>query len=183
MTQRDINLDYFDWLCDIVCGTRYSPEISYTKLLMCLHNIDFTYLHPMDENRAANGANLRYRFALMHVPIHETAGITNALSGPCSVLEMMVALAIDCEETIMDDPRIGNRTGQWFWTMISSLGLGGMYNDHFDARYVDDVIDRFLNREYAPNGKGGLFTIRNTNQDMRKIEIWWQACAYFNSIM
>ena len=33
----------------------------------------------------------------------------------CSVLEMMIALAIRCEEHIMDDPDVGNRTGQWFW--------------------------------------------------------------------
>ena len=182
MTQRDINLDYFDWLSDIVCGVRYSPEISYSKLLMCLHNINFTYLHPMDENRAEHGANLRYRFALMLVPIQETDCIVNALSGPCSVLEMMIALADDLE-MIMDDPRIGNRTAQWFWSMVASLGLSGMYNEHFDARYVNEVIDRFLNRDYAPNGKGGLFTIRHYDQDMRKIEIWWQACAYLNSIM
>lgn len=43
---------------------------------------------------------------------------------PCSVLEMIIALAIRLEEHIMDDPDIGNRTGQWFWDMIVSLGLG-----------------------------------------------------------
>ena len=39
----------------------------------------------------------------------------------CSVLEMMVALAICCEETYMDNPNIGNRTGQWFWNMVKNI--------------------------------------------------------------
>lgn len=183
MIQRDINLDYFDWLCEIVCGDRFSPEISYSKLLMYLHDTEFRWLHPMDENRAAHGINLRYRFALRHVPIEETSGFTNSLRGPCSVLEMMIALALDCEETIMDDPRIGNRTAQWFWEMITSLGLGGTYNEHFDIRHAEFVIERFLNREYEPNGKGGLFTIRNCSRDLRDVEIWWQACWYLNTVM
>lgn len=183
MTQRDVNLDYFNWLCDIVCGDRYSPGISYTSLLTCLHEIAFTYLHPMDENRAAQGANLRYRFALCLVPMEETSGVTCALDAPCSVLEMMVALAIECEETIMDDPCFGNRTAQWFWGMIASLGLGGMYNNRFDRDYVEEVIERFLNREYEPDGRGGLFTIKNYGRDLRTMEIWWQACAYLNGII
>ena len=183
MSQRDINLDYFDWMCEIVCENRYDSAISYIKLLQYLHDTEFRYLHPMDENRAAGGVNLRYRFALGIVPIEETSSVTYALDGPCSVLEMMVALALDCEETIMDDPAYGNRTAQWFWCMVTSLGLGGMYNDRFDERYVAEVVNRFLNREYEPDGKGGLFTVKGYDRDMRRIEIWWQACAYLNGII
>lgn len=54
-------------------------------------------------------------------------------------LEMIIALAIRLEEHIMDDPDIGNRTGQWFWDMIVSLGLG--------SEGLIDVIRRFLNRD------------------------------------
>lgn len=180
---RDINLDYFDWLCEIVCGERYSSQISYTKLLMYLHDTEFRYVHPMDENRAAQGINLRYRFALTRVPIEETSGIMKALDAPCSILEMMIALAIECEETIMDNPSFGNRTSQWFWGMIASLGLGGMYNDRFDRAIADEIIDRFLNREYKPDGRGGLFTVKGYSRDMRDMEIWWQALAYLNGII
>lgn len=183
MIQRDIRLDYFDWLCEIVCGRRYSEQISYTNLLTYLHNIEFRYSHPMDENLVGHGVNLRYRFALLHVPIEETSGITHALDAPCSVLEMMIALAIECEETIMDDPCFGNRTAQWFWGMVSSLGLGGMYNNRFDIRYVERVVETFLDRNYEPDGRGGLFTVKHFDRDMRSMDIWWQACAYLNSII
>ena len=45
----------------------------------------------------------------------------------------------------------------------------------------DDVIKRFLDRDYEPNGKGGLFTIKNCRQDLRKVEIWYQLCWYLDS--
>jgi hypothetical protein len=96
---------------------------------------------------------------------------------------MMVALSVRCEETIMDDPRIGDRTGQWFWGMISSLGLGSMMDNQFDKEYVDSVIDRFLKREYEPNGKGGLFTIKRCRYDLRSVEIWYQMCWYLDKFI
>ena len=101
-------------------------------------------------------------------------------NAPCSVLEMMVALAIRCEETIMDNPAYGDRTAQWFWGMIRTLGLYSMTDDRFDQEYVDMVIDRFLNRDYEPNGEGGLFKINNCKYDLRKIEIWYQLCWYLD---
>ena len=86
-------------------------------------------------------------------------------------------------EDIMDDPTYGNRLGQWFWNMIVNLGLGSMDDDKFDPGYVEYVIYRFLNREYEKNGKGGLFTIRDTRVDMRKAEIWYQAMWYLNEFL
>ena len=83
----------------------------------------------------------------------------------------------------MDDPLIGNRTGQWFWGMITNLGLGSMVDSRFDEEKVKYIVDQFLNRDYSPNGKGGLFTVRNCDCDMRKIEIWTQMLYYLDSIM
>ena len=95
---------------------------------------------------------------------------------------MMVALAIRCEETIMDDPQVGSRTGQWFWGMINNLGLGAMIDEKFDKNYVKEIVDRFLNRDYEPDGRGGLFTIRHCEDDLRNVEIWNQLCWYLDSI-
>lgn len=179
MTREEVMNDYFDWLYNAVCKNRYSKHISYRKLLKRLHEIEFTFSMPKDMNRAEDGVDLRYRFAYDYC---SPASAETFLDGPCSVLEMMVALAIRCEETIMDNPLIGDRTGQWFWGMIVSLGLGAMMDDRFDEERVDSIIDRFLNREYEPNGKGGLFTVRNCDQDLRDVEIWFQMCWYLDSI-
>lgn len=178
MLADQIRNEYFDWMIDLVNANRGPKEISYIKLLEYLHNTEFTYLILRDRNRAEDGVDLRYRFGL----IRKHPEYPEYLSGPSSVLEMMIALAIRCEECIMDDPAYGNRTSQWFWGMIVSLGLGGMTDAIFDRDYVEECLTRFLNREYERNGKGGLFTVKGTLRDMRKMEIWYQLNAYLNSI-
>lgn len=179
MTQNRMLNDYFEWLYDLVCGERFSRGISFRKLLVQLYNTDFIYIHPRDINRAKDGADLRYRFAL----IQGLDDVPPYLDGyPCSVLEMMVALAIRCEETIMDDPQIGDRTSQWFWGMVNNLGLGAMFDDVYDSDTVDYILNRFLYREYEPDGRGGLFTIRGCEYDLRKAEIWHQLNWYLNNI-
>ena len=58
-----------------------------------------------------------------------------------------------------------------------------MSDDMFDKKYATYVINRFLNREYESNGKGGLFTINNCDEDLRNVEIWYQLCWYLDSII
>ena len=185
MTLNDkLSNEYFNWMYDIVCADRYSKDISYRKLLIHLHNTMFRYSIKRDSNRADDGISLRYRFAVdMGYDESLNHDIHYYIVDPCSVLEMILALAIRCEETIMDDTAFGNRTGQWFWGMIVNLGLGSMTDDQFDRFYVNEVIERFLNREYEANGKGGLFTIKNHDCDLRDVEIWVQLCHYLDSII
>ena len=181
MIRDSIKNLYFEWLYRFVCTGRYRTPISYRKLLMFLHNTKFVYFLPMDKNRANDGEDLRYRF-IEDCAEYNDKEILRCLDDPCSVFEMMVALAIRCEETIMDDPQVGSRTGQWFWGMINNLGLGAMIDEKFDKNYVKEIVDRFLNRDYEPDGRGGLFTIRHCEDDLRNVEIWNQLCWYLDSI-
>lgn len=180
-TNQIIN-EYFNWLFNIVCRKRFSKDISYKKLITHLHNVKFKWTIPEDSNRALDGIELRWRFACETGREKSFNIISRDLSGDCSVLEMLVALAIRCEETIMDDPRVGDRTGQWFWGMVSNLGLGGMTDSCFDKQEANDKLEIFMNREYSPNGKGGLFTIRNCKYDLRDVEIWKQLCWYLDNL-
>lgn len=178
MTKGELNNAYFEWMYQLVCNERNS-EMSYRKLLYLLHDTDFNYTIPMDGNRAEDGTDLRYRFGYENA--YEGSMISAYLDDrPCSVLEMMVALAIRCEEHIMCDPDIGNRTGQWFWDMIDNLGLGDMDDTEFDKNYANSVIQKFLNREYKRNGEGGLFTVKHYRKDLRSVEIWYQMCWYLD---
>lgn len=147
---------------------------------MCLHDVDFEWLIDMDENRAQDGIDLRDRF-IRECGYHEEDEVY--LEKPCSVLEMMVALAIRAEQTIMDDPDAGNRTGQWFWEMITSLGLGRMDDLNFNRAKAMRTIDRFLDRKYEPNGKGGLFTMPDCERDLRDVDIWYQINWYLNEFI
>ena len=178
MTRSELNEEYFNWMYRLVCkdGRR-----SYDRLLRYLHSVEFTYILDMDANRAEDGMDLRYRF-----------GYENAYNGPmiaayldnrpCSVLEMMVALANRCEEQFMEDPHAGCRRGQWFFDMLASLGLSDMDDAHFRRSYVETVVAKFLSRQYDRNGAGGLFTVNN-RPDLRKAEIWYQLNWYLDSIL
>lgn len=179
MREYELKEAYFQWMCQLVCARRKSKVLSYQKLLRHLHETDFRYSFPMDGNRADDGIDLRYRFSDEDA-IHGAMVAKYLDDKPCSVLEMMVALAVRCEEHIMDDPDVGDRTGKWFWGMISSLGLDGMTDSHFNPARVDDILARFLDRQYERDGEGGLFTIPYCDQDLRTIEIWYQMCWYLD---
>lgn len=171
-----MNEIYFKWLCDFVCNDVQVVKLSYKKLLRHLYNTDFTYYISNDTNREEDGLNLRYRFENDHgVSLFD-------MKRSCSVLEMMIALSIRCEEDIMEDSDIGDRTAQWFWNMIASLGLSSMSDEKYNVKIVDKKLRIFLNRKYEKNGKGGLFTVEDCERDLRSIEIWYQMCLYLNSI-
>ena len=180
MTRDELIDQYFDWMYQLVVDDRYSNK-SYRKLFARLYDTEFTYTIPMDGNRAEDGIDLRYRFG--REQLYSDAMVASCLDDrPCSILEMMIALAIRCEEHIMDDPDVGDRTGQWFWSMLVSLGLGGMEDRKFDRYLVDATLERFLDRGYERNGEGGLFTVNN-GRDMRRTEIWYQMNYYLREII
>lgn len=170
--------EYFEWICKQVCKTRKKID-KYSNLLSTMHEIEFVYSIPMDVNRFEDGEALRYRFARER----NYNNVPACLNEPCSVLEMMVALSIRCEEQIMDDPDKGNRTSIWFWDMIDNLGLSYMTNDKYDKRTAYNIFECLLERKYEPDGTGGLFTINNCKYDLRKVEIWYQMCWHLNDIL
>lgn len=174
----NIHEEYFNYLYYSVYDRK--ARLSYRKLLSRLHETPFTYILDMDSNREEDGFDLRYRFG------HDEGISDNKIAAyldrrPCSVLEMMVALAIRCEEHIMENADVGDRTGQWFWNMIVNLDLGHMTDLRYDEAYVDEVVQRFLDRDYESNGAGGLFTVDDCRVDLRTVDIWYQLCWYLNS--
>ena len=116
----DLREKYFQWMCRICDGNR-PRKVSYERLLRYLYAREFIVLVPMDENRAKDGIDLRYRFAYDNGLSKVEVKMLDRT--PCSVLEMMVALAVRCEEHIMNNDDEGDRTGLWFWKMIDNLGL------------------------------------------------------------
>ena len=181
---ESIKREYFNWMYNLVCDNRYFRNKragSYRKLFKHLYNTQFNYTLERDVNREADGMELRYRFC--YEMGYRQPDIANSIDDrPCSVLEMMIALAIRCEEHIMDNPGYGNRTGQWFWNMIVSLGLGQMNDANYNEDYVDDCLVRFTYRKYKRNGEGGLFTVEHPKRDMRNVEIWYQMCMYLEEL-
>ena len=163
--------DYFHWLVSIISN---GYEESYTMLLMQLFDTPFVYLLERDANRAHDGLDLRDRYS-------QDMGLDLDISSPCSLLEMMVALAIRCESDIMYEPERGDRTYIWFWMMIESLGIIDMTDRAFNKLRVKTVLMNLMDRNYAPDGKGGLFYVPGMN-DMQTKEIWYQMNTFLDSI-
>lgn len=182
MTRHELSTRYFEWMCDLVCDGKQYRKSSYRKLLQYLNSVTFTYILSLDGNRYEDGIDLRYRFGYDN-DIDESVIASYLDDRPCSVLEMMIALSRRCEEHIMFNPDIGDRTGQWFWGMISNLGLIGMTDSRFNESYAEEIIDRFLNRKYERNGEGGLVTVSNSQYDMRTTEIWYQIMWYLTEVL
>ena len=183
MTQQQIREDYYKYLNDLISQDGYSSQAaSHQKVLRLLHSTNFVYIHPMDENRASDGLDLRDSFASDEGI--GSADVDLALNyKPCSMLEMIAALALRCEGHITEDSHFGNRTGEWFFTMLDSLGLGDMDDNHFDGLAAADILTRFSNRDYQPDGSGGLFTVPDCDVDMTKIDIWYQMMRYLNAVV
>jgi hypothetical protein len=176
MRKTSIDTLYFRWLRNLVCSP-YARD--YATLMHHLHRIDFHSDVGLDCNRAVDGCQLRKTFCADNG--YDEAELNEALGNrPCSVFEMMVALANRCEEQLMWNPDLGNRTSKWFHGMIVSLNLEHMTNDFFNEQYVNTVIEKFLAHNYKRNGQGGLFTIIDCEYDLRTVEIWYQMCWYLD---
>ena len=182
----DILNKYFEWLCGLI-NFRGHSITRYKKLLMFLHDVEFHYSIPRDANRYEDGIDMRYQYGVETNTSQRMIAL--ALDEkPCSMLEMMVALAYRCEQQVMSNAELGNRTGEWFWYMVSSLGLEDQTNKNFDDSYCWAVMNRFFDREYEPNGEGGLFRVDVVDEnlhflDLRNYEIWYQATWYLNSVI
>lgn len=171
-----IEEEFFEWIYQFVGGR------GYRKLLHILYDQEFFTTDPLDDNRLVDGIQLRYRFGY-EANIPKSVMNKKFDTNTCSILEMMLALAIRMEDDIMGDPDYGDRTIMWFWMMIKSLGLYDMKDDNIDYDYIHHTIARFLNKDYEYDGSGSLFTVKNINKDMRDLDIWYQMCLFSDSIL
>lgn len=145
---------------------------TYNNLFMDLYSRDFTWPRsvPGDANRADDGIQLR-----------RDLGFES--DSKCSILEMLIALAMRMENDIMYNPEEGDRTAQWFWEMLVNMGLGAQSDRNYEPTYVNSCIERFIRREYdADGGNGGIFTVNNPRRDLRTVELWYQAMWYLSEI-
>jgi len=163
-SQLEIKEEYFLWLCAIV---GFHDE--YEEVLRLLYEEDFYCSIPNDDNRAADGLELRIIFGDdRRSPPH--------IDDTVSVLEILIALA-KRYAFITQDERNGSPYDLEgaFWTFVNNLQL----DPRLSNRQNQFRIRRFLNREYNPNGTGGgLFPLTHTNVDQRTLEIWYQMMAY-----
>ena len=177
MTYKEMEDLYFDWIEKLISNDETEAS-GYRKLLLFLNDISFSYIIPMDDNRIADGIDLRYRFGYdTEIPYAQIANYLDIKTA--SVLEVIVALSLRIEEQFID----GDDVGKWFWIMIDNLGLTEYKDLYFNKAKVDRIVKQFIERDYNKNGSGGLFITKDTNKDMRNIEIWDQMHLYLNEFV
>ena len=161
---------YFGWLVGKVAT--HELGMNYYKLFDQLWRTNFYYYIPRDENRMIDGLNLRAQYE------SETGYDADVDGKPCSVLEMMVALAIRCDDQIMWDDNHGSRASDWFFIMIDNMCLIGMKDYCYDEHHVEFILNRMMQHLNYSNGHGGLFYTNDPNYNMSQQEIWFQMCKF-----
>lgn len=169
---------YYSWLCNVINIKHYND---YQLLISTLHQKEFSWSVPNDDNRVFEGRNLREQFCEQN----DIDYIYDAFPEEVSMLEVMIALAYRCESIMEDQP--GNRNvAEWFWKMINNVHLDKYADDYSLVEYerlhlcdeISSILDRIINRTYERNGRGGLFPMKHDKKDQRKVELWYQMNRY-----
>lgn len=162
---------YFNWLCaKVLTPAIRTPSTSYDVLMNVLHTTEFVWFVSGDDNRAADGKELRREFLLAaHIP----DDVEWRTLYPCSVLEMLIAFSSRAEFNSSISAK------DWFWEMLENLNLKDI-NDASDVSPYEivEVLEHFMWRNYPPDGDGGLFPLTHPHRDQTQIQIWNQFCDY-----
>lgn len=166
---------YFTWLYSQVCSVRLkNPSRTYYKLLGFLHSTKFLWQIPNDDNREADGKALRDEF----LESEEIEDVDPSwLDLECSMLEMLIALS---RHLSFEDQAEGE-VRDWFWQMIDNLDLYNISDRAYGRsteRLLREVCNAINYRTYLPSGRGGLFPLRQADEDQTKVELWYQMSAY-----
>lgn len=175
--------EYKGWLIGL-CADWLADYGSYYGLLNYLYSKEFYATIRSDENRISDGTRLRFRF-VEDDPVYTYADVYLYLEKrPCSVLEMMMGLAMRCEEHVMTDIYGGDyNPGKWLYGMFTCMHVEHNTDDFYNDDEVVTAVTKMLDRKYSKNGDGGLFLIHDKDRDMRKTEIWYQLMWYLNEVI
>lgn len=152
---------YLNWLSTQIA----IDPVEYAGLLSYLHQKEFVWIIPNDDNRIGDALELRKEFW----------GEGNKIPRQgVSTLEVLVALSRRLEFNGGGDKEV------WAWRLISNLGLQRMFDpiNRRKAYRIEDILNTLIWRTYEPDGRGGFFPLKDAKEDQTKVEIWYQMSAY-----
>lgn len=160
---KKINYDYYEWL---VSQVEIPNGKTYNDIFEIMHNTEFVWTVPNDDNRVQDGIDLRHEFAGDRV--------SDIALGGATFLEVLIGLSRRAAFTG------GGEAPQWAWQLMKNLQLkkkADPLSPHV-AQRVKDILDSVIWRTYKPDGFGGFFPLRRPSDDQTKVEIWYQLNAY-----
>lgn len=164
---KQIDHDYFEWL---ISQIEVRSNRTFNELFERMHNIEFVWTVPNDDNRIQDGLDLRIQFL-------NGARRTIHLDG-ATILEVLIGLSRRVAFTA------GGEAPWWAWQLIENLRLHKSSDPltNGKANRIDDILEDLIWRTYQRNGQGGFFPLNNALEDQTKIEIWYQMNAYVMEI-
>ena len=165
--------DYFEfliWRCQIQNLTRFG------RLFNILHHVDFEWELERDENRESDGIDLRDEY---DIPREYYDDAEWFYSRRCSVLEMLIGLAIRVDDELIGDPA-EEHPESFFMEMIKNLSLDKFKGNGYNESDVIKILNRWMHRDFERNGCGSPFPVKGSRKDQRKLEIWDQMNTYIS---
>jgi hypothetical protein len=166
---KALQSEYFHWLVGQI-----EDGGEYEEALRVMHDVEFVWTVPNDDNRIVDGMDLRVEFlhdrSIFDIPAKDF--------GFCSVLEVMIGLSRRLAFAVGEDP------AGWAWQLMDNLGLTkfkGPLSVNKGGK-VHEIVHRVIWRTYEPDGTGGFFPLAWPREDQRKVELWYQMGAYIEEI-
>jgi hypothetical protein len=158
-----LDVEYYEWL---ISHIHIPNGKSYDGLFEVMHNTEFHWTIPNDDNRLADGLDLRLVFLNGRKRTLKLQGVT--------LLEVLVALSKRVAFTAGGPPK------KWAWRLLKNLRLDQKPDPltEQDLEKINDVLDALVWRTYQKNGRGGFFPLKQPEEDQTKVEIWYQMNKY-----
>lgn len=166
---------YYEWLISLIEIPK-SFEETFDGLFEHLHNVEFVWVVPGDDNRIQDAKDLRVAF--MHTLDYEEYDPME-LKPFVSVLEVIIAVSRILEFVA------GGEAPAWAWRLIDNLGLNHFYDPLSNPKRldIDEILQNLIWRTYSRDGKGGFFPLVFPEEDQTRVEIWYQLNAYVKEII
>ncbi len=173
MTPTQIEIQYYEWL---ISQIEIRGNKTYFGLFERMHNTEFIWTVPHDDNRVQDAKDLRIEFGYLLSPAQRKKQLL-VIDG-ASTLEVLVALSRRTAFTA------GGMAPMWAWILIENLRLDKMPDPLTDGKAdkVDAILEDLIWRQYEYNGRGGFFPLSSPQQDQTKVEIWYQMNSYVMEI-
>lgn len=147
-------ISYFEWLLSQVECDEQLGEL--------LDAMTYSWHFILDENRSAGGLELRKIYGLEY-----SVDLDDVKTGPCSVLEMFVALAMRFSENA--DISVSKA----FHEMISNL-------QEVNSNSLKVTIQEWMNGNFSPDGYGSPFILQYYTGDARDLDVWTLMTIYIS---
>lgn len=181
MSRHPVSGVYLQWLTPQIRGEDDgNPNRTYDGLIDLMYEKEFVWLVPNDDNRLADGLDLRVEFCREQNAANMD-GMQEFLAKEhpvpsCSFLEVLIALSRRLEFAA------GGRATGWAWILLHNLELHRITDPvgRGKARRASMIMEKCIWRNYEPNGVGGFFPLSRSDEDQTRVELWYQMAAYLD---